>query len=67
MSIHKIVDVNTGQETLMDYTKAELDERKAAQDSVAATLAIEAEKATAKAAVLSKLGLTAEEAAALLS
>lgn len=66
MSIHKIVDVNTGEETLVDYTKKELDEQKAIQDKIAAALAADAEKATAKAAVLSKLGLTAEELAALL-
>ena len=67
MSIHKIVNVITGEETLVDYTKKELDYQKASQAAVAAALTIEANKATAKAAVLSKLGLTADELAALLS
>jgi hypothetical protein len=66
MSIHKIVDVNTGEETLVDYTKEELAEQKSDQKLIEANLAKEAENAVAKAAVLSKLGLTAEEAAILL-
>lgn len=66
MSIHKIVDATTGEETLIDYTKKELAEQKAAQDAITAALAADAEKAAAKAAVLAKLNLTAEELAALL-
>jgi hypothetical protein len=67
MSIHKIVDVSTGEETLLEYTKKEADEQKAAQAAIVAAQALAAEKAAAKAAVLTKLGLTADEAAALLS
>lgn len=67
MSKHKIVNVTTGEEILLDYTKKELDEQKAAQEKVAELVAIESQKATAKAAVLVKLGLTADEVTALFS
>jgi hypothetical protein len=66
MTIHKIVDVVTGEETLIDYTKKELDEQKAAQATIDAALIAAAEKATAKAALLERLGITADEAALLL-
>ena len=66
MSIHKIVDVNTGEETLVEYTKKELDEQKKIQDAIAAALIAEQNRAAAKAAVLAKLNLTAEELSALL-
>jgi hypothetical protein len=64
----KIVEVNceTGEETLRDATKAEKDEAKARQEMVAAREDEETAKATAKAALLTKLGLTAEEAQLLL-
>jgi hypothetical protein len=67
MSKHKIVNVTTGEEILLDYTKKELDEQKAAQEKVAELVAMENQKATAKAAVLVKLGLTDDEVTALLS
>lgn len=66
MTTHKIVDVVTGEETLVEYTKKEMDEQKAAQAAAAAFQAELAAKAAAKAAVLAKLGLTADELAALL-
>ena len=66
MAIHKIVDAITGEETLIDYTKKELDEQKALQAADAALLAAETARAQAKAAALAKLGITAEDLAALL-
>lgn len=66
MTTHKIVDVITGEETLIDYTKKELDEQKEAQAAIDAALAQAAEKAEAKAALLERLGITADEAALLL-
>jgi hypothetical protein len=66
MSIHKIVDITTGEETLVNYTKKELDEQKAIQAEIDAYLAAQAEKVSAKAAVLEKLNLTEEELKAIL-
>jgi len=66
MSIHKIVDVNTGEETLVDYTEEELAEQEANKALTAATMQANVERAEAKAAVLERLGITAEEAALLL-
>jgi hypothetical protein len=66
MTNHKIVDVTTGEETLVDYTKKEMDEQKASQQAIDVNHAADIAKATARAAVLERLGLTAEEAALLL-
>lgn len=64
MSIHKIVDVITGEETLLDYTAEELAEQEASQASIEATMQAHAERAEAKAALLERLGITSDEAAA---
>ena len=62
----KIVNVQTGEETWRDYTAEEIAELEAAQAETAERL-VEAEaKEAARQAVLTKLGLTAEEAQALL-
>jgi len=62
----KIVNALTGEETWRDYTDAEIAEVEAAQAEAAKTL-LEAEaKEAARQAVLTKLGLTAEEAQVLL-
>ena len=62
----KIVNAITGEETWRDYTDAEIAEVEAAQ-AEAAEIQAEAEtKQAARSAVLTKLGLTAEEAQALL-
>jgi hypothetical protein len=66
MSNHKIVDVTTGEETLVDYTKKEMDEQKASQKAIDAKHEADIARATARAAVLERLGITAEEAALLL-
>jgi hypothetical protein len=62
----KIVNAETGEETIREYSAKEI---KAAQEEEARILAFTAEqedKETARQAVLDKLGLTAEEAIALL-
>jgi inorganic pyrophosphatase/exopolyphosphatase len=67
--VFKDFNVQTGEETITEReeTAAEIKARKEAE-AQAATLLTEAEaKATAKAALLSKMGITAEEAAILLS
>ena len=67
----KIIDVATGEETIVDLTAEEIAEIEKADQIFAEEQAkIEAEKkaiADKKQAILDKLGLTAEEAAALLS
>jgi hypothetical protein len=63
----KIVDLATGEETLRDYTPEEMAEVAAEEAKAEAVAAERAEKLATKTAVLEKLGLTAEEAAALLS
>ena len=65
----KIVEINceTGEEVLREATKAEKDEAQARQEIVTAREAEAEAKATAKADLLAKLGITAEEAVLLLS
>jgi hypothetical protein len=67
--IERTFDATTGEtiDTERDMTKAEIDQ--AAKDAAAALARSEAEaqKATAKAALYAKLGLTEDEAKLLLS
>lgn len=67
----KTFNAATGEETFRDYTKAEIAEVEAeiaAKEAEATAQAqAEATKAADKAALLSKLGITAEEATLLLS
>lgn len=66
-----IFDVATGKETIRPYTKEEIANAEAKKVQIEAEIferqTIEAAKEAAKQAVLSKLGLTAEEVAALLA
>ena len=62
----KIVDVITGEEIIRDYTSEELLEQQQEQIKVNAHKAEAEAKATARQAVLDRLGLTAEEAQLLL-
>lgn len=65
----RIIDIATGEETIRPYTAAEIAAAEAEQAEMAAAKAEhdaqEATKAAARQAVLDKLGLTAEEIAAL--
>ena len=67
MTTIKIVNTETGEETERDMTKAELDQQAIdlanAQEKAQAEIA----KAAEKAALLAKLGITADEARLLLS
>ena len=63
----KIVDLETGIETFRDYTSDEIKEVSEAIEQAKKELAIAETKAAEKAAVLAKLGLTADEVVALLS
>lgn len=66
----KIIDATTGEETIRPYTVEEIAMVEALQAEMAAAKAErdaqEATKTAARQAVLDKLGLTAEEIAALL-
>ena len=57
----------TGEQYVRDMTADEIAERKVMQDEIAEQAKAQADKATAKQAVLTKLGLTADEVTALLS
>jgi hypothetical protein len=61
----KIVDFETGQETWRDYTAEEIAAVEAAQAEGLAKAEEAAEKEAAREAVLTKLGLTAEDISAL--
>lgn len=62
----KIVNVQTGEETWRDYTPAEIAQIEAAQAEIAKKQAETETKEAARQAVLTKLGLTPEEAQDLL-
>lgn len=66
----RIIDVTTGEETIRPYTKQEIAEVETLQAQLAAEKAKrdaeQAAKDAARQAVLDKLGLSADEVAALL-
>jgi hypothetical protein len=62
----KIVDIQTGEETWRDYSPEEIAELEANQAKVQEALAVQETKNAKRQAVLAKLGLTPEEAQALL-
>jgi hypothetical protein len=63
----KIVNVETGEETFREYTADEKAAVESAKVQVAAELAESQAKDDSKNALLAKLGITADEAALLLS
>ena len=64
--IHRFIDTVTGEVIDKPYTKKELDELKINQKRIDAEL-VEAEaKETAKAAILDRIGLTADELQTIL-
>ena len=67
--IEKEFNIQTGEETITEReeTAAEAKARKESEAEAIAAQAEAASKATAKAELLAKLGITAEEAALLLS
>jgi hypothetical protein len=60
------VFVETGEVIVRDMTADELKQRKIDDEVAEAQLAAEQQKAQAKAAIIAKLGLTADEAKVLL-
>jgi len=69
MTTPQISEANifTGETILRDMNAVELAQYKADQDESKADAQVRADKVIAKQAVLTKLGLTADEVAALLS
>ena len=71
MELNKMIkiehNVQTGEVIEMQMTAAEIEQRKAEEAEFIAKKQAEEIKATAKAALLERLGMTAEEAALLLS
>lgn len=65
--IIKIVNAETGEEVERPMTAAEFKQYEAEQAVYTAKTEAEESKASAKAALLERLGITAEEAALLLS
>jgi hypothetical protein len=63
----KIVNAETGEEIEREMNAAELAQYKVDQKDYADKIAAEESKATSKAALLERLGITAEEATLLLS
>ena len=65
----KEYNATTGEETITEreMTAQELSERETVRSEIAARQETEAQKAVNKAALLSKLGITQEEASLLLS
>jgi hypothetical protein len=63
----KIINALTGEETYRNYTALEIAEVEAAQAEAAETQAKAEVTAADKAALLAKLGITADEAKLLLS
>lgn len=61
-----IIDVNTQEETIVDYTTKELAEVAKEAKFIEKKQAEAEAKATARQAILDRLGLTAEEAALIL-
>lgn len=62
-----IVNVQTGEESIVELSEADIAQQEIDEAAMLATKAAEATKAQARQAVLEKLGLTAEEMAALLA
>jgi hypothetical protein len=62
-----IVNLETGETTTRPYTKDEIAEMKKGEAAAAERTKVAEAKETSKAALLTKLGITADEAALLLS
>ena len=63
----RIIDAITGEETWRDYTDAEIAEAEAGAIAAAKLTEAQAKAEADKAALLAKLGITADEAKLLLS
>ena len=66
-NIERIVNLETGETTEREYTKEEIAAAAAHKKEMEKIAVLEAQKAADKAALLSKLGITEDEAKLLLS
>lgn len=62
-----IINLETGETTVRDFTKTEIDAIKAERAELLAKAEQDAQKAIDKAALLEQLGITADQAKLLLS
>ena len=67
MLTEKIIDLQTGEETIRPYTEAEIAEVEAANLKAEEKRELLAEQGIARNALLEKLGITSDEAKLLLS
>ena len=67
MLTEKIIDLQTGEETIRPYTESEIAEVEAANAKAEEKRQLIAEQIIAKNALFEKLGITADEAKLLLS
>lgn len=67
MYFEKIVNIQTGEETIREFTAQEIAEREASDIELAKAQKLQEERALRRAELIAKLGLTEEEADILFS
>jgi hypothetical protein len=65
MYIEKIVNIQTGEETIREFTAQEIAEREASDIELAKARKFQEDQALKRAEIIARLGLTEEEAAIL--
>jgi hypothetical protein len=65
MYIEKIVNIQTGEETIREFTAQEIAEREASDIELAKARKFQEDRALKRAEIIARLGLTEEEAAIL--
>jgi hypothetical protein len=65
MYFEKIVNIQTGEETIREFTAQEIAEREASDIELAEAQRLQEERALQRAEIIAKLGLTEEEVAIL--
>ncbi len=67
MYFEKIVNIQTGEETIREFTAQEIAEREASDIELAEAQRLQEERALQRAEIIAKLGLTEEEVEILFS
>jgi hypothetical protein len=65
MYFEKIINIQTGEETIREFTAQEIAEREASDIELANARKLQEEQALKRAEIIAKLGLTEEEVAIL--
>ena len=65
MYFEKIINIQTGEETIREFTAQEIAEREASDIELAEAQRLQEERALQRAEIIAKLGLTEEEVAIL--